>query len=102
MISRRALLKLLQESKDPVVLAVAAHDVGQYVKFYDRGKKWVFRISLLPMNCVERLIDLHTRLINDFGGKTRVMELMTHENADVRYRALVSVQRLVSSPWASV
>jgi V-type H+-transporting ATPase subunit H len=35
----RALIKLLQESKDSLVLAVAAHDVGQYVKFYDRGKK---------------------------------------------------------------
>ncbi len=36
---RRTLLKLLNESKDPIVLAVAAHDVGQYVKHYERGKK---------------------------------------------------------------
>lgn len=39
----RTLLRLLNESNDPVVLAVAAHDVGQYVKHYDRGKKWVLR-----------------------------------------------------------
>jgi len=28
------------------------------------------------------------------------MELMGHENSDVRYRALLSVQQLVSQPWA--
>jgi len=70
----KALVKLLNESKDPVVLAVAAHDVGQYVKHYDGGKK----------------------VIDNLGAKRRVMELMTHENPDVRYQALISVQRLVS------
>ena len=35
------LIKLLSESHDPIVLAVAAHDVGQYVKHYERGKKSV-------------------------------------------------------------
>jgi V-type H+-transporting ATPase subunit H len=39
------------------------------------------------------------RIVNDLGAKHRVMELMTHENADVRYRALISVQTLVSQPW---
>ena len=29
--------------------------------------------------------------MNALGAKTRVMELMTHENPDVRYRALMSV-----------
>lgn len=37
----RTLIKLLSESHDPTVLAVAAHDVGQYVKHYERGKKSV-------------------------------------------------------------
>ncbi|KAF8919557.1 armadillo-type protein [Mucidula mucida] len=76
----KTLLKLLNESKDPIVLAVAAHDVGQYVKHYERGKK----------------------LVTDLGGKTRVMELMTHTDSDVRYRALMSVQQLVSQPWVTV
>ena len=34
----RILVKLLKESQDSLVLAVAAHDVGQYVKYYERGK----------------------------------------------------------------
>ncbi|KAF8894443.1 armadillo-type protein [Infundibulicybe gibba] len=76
----KALIRLLAVSNDPLVLAVAAHDVGQYVKHYDRGKK----------------------LVTDMGGKTRVMELMSHENPDVRYRALLSVQQLVSQPWVVV
>ncbi|KAF8589958.1 ATPase, V1 complex, subunit H [Ramaria rubella] len=73
----KTLVKLLNESKDPVVLAVAAHDVGQYVKHCDRGKK----------------------AVEDLGAKRRVMELMSHDNPDVRYQAIISVQRLVSHPW---
>jgi V-type H+-transporting ATPase subunit H len=42
-----------------------------------------------------------TRPVADLGGKARVMELMTHPNSDVRYRALLSVQQLVSQPWVT-
>jgi len=35
----RVLINLLKNAQEPVVLAVAAHDLGQYVKHYDRGKK---------------------------------------------------------------
>ncbi|EIW60630.1 ATPase V1 complex subunit H [Trametes versicolor FP-101664 SS1] len=76
----KLLIRLLSESNDPTVLAVASHDIGQYVKHYERGKK----------------------ILTDLGGKTRVMELMSHANPDVRYQALISVQRLVSHPWAAV
>jgi len=75
----RKLIKLLNESSDPVVLAVAVHDIGLYVKHYERGKK----------------------VITDLGAKTRAMELMTHRDPDVRYRALLSVQQLVSQPWVT-
>lgn len=53
---------------------------------------------------VDMELTLHplSRILNDLGGKTRVMELMSHSNSDVRYQALVSVQRLVSHPWAAV
>jgi V-type H+-transporting ATPase subunit H len=46
--------------------------------------------------------DSCSRVLTDLSAKTRVMELMTHENADVRYRALLSVQQLVSHPWTTV
>ncbi|KXN90470.1 V-type proton ATPase subunit H [Leucoagaricus sp. SymC.cos] len=75
----KLLIDILQTATDPNILAIAANDVGQYVKHYDRGKKFV----------------------TDFGGKARVMELMTHSNPEVRYRALLSVQQLVSQPWVA-
>jgi len=76
----KILIKLLKESTDATVLAVAVHDIGQYVKHHERGKK----------------------MVADLGAKRRVMELMAHSDSDVRYRALVSVQQLVSQPWVSV
>ncbi|KAF8556917.1 ATPase, V1 complex, subunit H [Imleria badia] len=75
----KILIRLLS-TEDPLVLAVAVHDLGQYVKHYERGKK----------------------VITDLGAKARAMELMTHPNPDVRYHALVSVQQLVSHPWITV
>jgi hypothetical protein len=42
-IAPRILIRLLNESADPIVLAVAVHDIGQYVKHYERGKKSVPR-----------------------------------------------------------
>ncbi|KAI0306737.1 ATPase V1 complex subunit H [Multifurca ochricompacta] len=76
----KRLTELLRTSQDSIVLAVAAHDLGQYVKYHERGKKTV----------------------TDLGAKTRVMELMSHSSQEVRYEALLSVQRLVSHPWQSV
>jgi len=76
----KRLIELLRSSQDPIVLAVAAHDLGQYVKYHERGKK----------------------IVTDLGAKTRAMELMSHSSQEVRYQALLSVQRLVSHPWQSV
>jgi V-type H+-transporting ATPase subunit H len=92
----RRLIHILQTSTDPNVLSIASNDVGQYVKHYDRGKK---SVSFFPP--LQRAIGLtdYVRLVTDFGGKARVMELMAHPNPEVRYRALLSVQQLVSQPW---
>ncbi|CAG8693497.1 11514_t:CDS:10 [Dentiscutata erythropus] len=67
--------ELLNTSNDNVVLGVAAHDLGQYVKYYPDGKK-----------C-------------EIGAKQRVMELMTHEDPEVRYNALIAVQKYMSHVW---
>jgi len=75
----KLLIGLLGTSEEPLVLAVAVHDLGQYVKHYERGKK----------------------VITDLGAKTRIMELMTHTDSNVRYHALLSVQQLVSHPWVT-
>jgi V-type H+-transporting ATPase subunit H len=41
----RMLLRLLEQSKEPLVLCVAAHDIGEYVRHYPHGKKY-FTLSL--------------------------------------------------------
>ncbi|CAG8564357.1 11047_t:CDS:10, partial [Gigaspora rosea] len=72
----KILSRLLSTSTDNVVLAVAAHDLGQYVKYYPDGKK----------------------ILQEIGAKQRVMELMTHEDPEVRYNALIAVQKYMSHP----
>jgi len=74
----KKVIELLSNASDPVVLAVAANDLSQYVKHSDIGKR-----------SAERL-----------GAKPLVMKLMTHQDSDVKYWALVTVQQLVSQPWS--
>ncbi|CAI9534420.1 unnamed protein product [Staurois parvus] len=73
----KILTKLLEVSDDPQVLAVAAHDVGEYVRHYPRGKK----------------------VIEQLGGKQLVMNHMHHEDQQVRYNALLAVQKLMVHNW---
>ncbi|KAG6329547.1 hypothetical protein ID866_9542 [Astraeus odoratus] len=75
----KALVRLLDKDDDPVTVAVAVHDIGHYVRHYERGKK----------------------IVTDLGAKARAMELMTHPDPDVRYHALLAVQQLVSHPWVT-
>jgi V-type H+-transporting ATPase subunit H len=39
------------------------------------------------------------RAIQDIGAKTQIMELMSHPDADVRYQALLAVQKLMVNAW---
>lgn len=73
----KILTKILELSDDPQVLAVAAHDVGEYVRHYPRGK----------------------RVIEQLGGKQLVMNHMHHEDQQVRYNALLAVQKLMVHNW---
>ncbi|KJE88854.1 vacuolar proton pump subunit H [Capsaspora owczarzaki ATCC 30864] len=73
----RLLATVLQSSTDPTVLAVAAHDVGSYVRYVDGGKK----------------------TLESLGIKTAVMHLMAHRDDNVRYEALLAVQKLMVTNW---
>ncbi|CAM9640952.1 V-type proton ATPase subunit H [Petromyzon marinus] len=73
----KILTRLLERSEEPQILAVAAHDVGEYVRHYPRGK----------------------RIIEQLGGKTLVMNHMHHEDQHVRYNALLAVQKLMVHNW---
>ena len=84
------------------MLAVAAHDLGQYVKYYELGKKYVVRAHICSFHPAHCSPPFTTRIVTDLGAKTHAMELMSHGSQEVRYQALLSVQRLVSHPWQAV
>lgn len=69
----RLLARLLSSSSDPSVIAIACHDVGQYVKYSS---------------------DNNTKsYLQSIGAKQRIMELMTHPDAQVKYEALCATQK---------
>jgi len=73
----KILIKLLETNKDPLILSVAAHDIGEYVRHYPRGK----------------------HVIEQLGGKQLVMHNLSHEDPNVRYEALLAVQKLMVHNW---
>ncbi|KAG0251546.1 H(+)-transporting V1 sector ATPase subunit H [Mortierella polycephala] len=62
----RTLARLLSTASDPVVLSVAANDIGQYVKRDPSSKKF----------------------LQEIGVKQRIMELMSHPDQEVRYNSV--------------
>lgn len=73
----RILVHLLETSKDSVILSVACFDIGEYVRHYPRGK----------------------HVLEQLGGKQIVMQLLGHDDPNVRYEALLAVQKLMVHNW---
>lgn len=76
----KILIQLLETSTDAQVLAVAAHDCGEYVRHYPRGKS----------------------VIETLGGKKYIMRHMHNEDPQVRYEALIAVQKLMTQNWGKL
>lgn len=75
---------LSSDSVTPLVTAIAAHDIGEYVRAYPAGKQMLERLA---------------EATGGIGAKERVMQLMTHQDEAVRYEALICVQKLVTQNW---
>ena len=60
---------------------------------WEKSECWLLQV--LPLLYTAALY----RWVAEMGGKSRVMQLMSNENPDVRYHALMSVQQLVSQSW---
>ncbi|XP_046839168.1 V-type proton ATPase subunit H-like [Xenia sp. Carnegie-2017] len=73
----KILTRLLDTSQDPLILSVSAHDVGEYVRHFPRGK----------------------RVLETLGCKELVMKRMAHSDPNVRYEALLAVQKLMVHNW---
>ncbi|CAN6458003.1 unnamed protein product [Victoria cruziana] len=68
----RVLVTVLDTTSDPRALAVACHDLAQFVQHHPAGRG----------------------IVNDLKAKQRVMKLMNHESAEVSKNALLCAQRL--------
>lgn len=73
----KMLITMLEKSNDPLVLCVAAHDIGEFVRYYSRGKMQVEQL----------------------GGKEAMMRLLTVPDPNVRYHALLAAQKLMINHW---
>ncbi|CAL8073697.1 unnamed protein product [Calicophoron daubneyi] len=73
----KMLVRLVELGVDPLVLSVAVHDIGEFVRHYPRGKQ----------------------VIESLGGKQLVMSLLQHGDPNVRYNALVSLQKIMVHNW---
>jgi len=73
----KMLTKILESAHDPIIQAVACHDLGEFIRHYPRGKP----------------------AFDQLGCKEMIMLRMTHEDPQVKYEALVSVQKLLVHNW---
>jgi len=70
-------LAALLASANPTTLAVACHDLGEFVQLHPLGKMKA----------------------NDFQVKDKVMQLMTHTDRDVQRESLLCCQKLMLNKW---
>lgn len=73
----KILIKILEISQDPKTLAIAVHDIGEYVRYYARGKA----------------------VTENLGGKHLIMQLLNAEDPNLKYEALVCVQKMMVQNW---
>lgn len=74
----RKLIEMLKnEQTSSHHLEIVLNDIGQYVRYYNRGK-----------NVIEQL-----------DGKTIVMSMLSHPNTDVKHQALLCIQKLMVHHW---
>lgn len=62
---------------DNETLATACYDIGEFARFYSQGKM----------------------VVRNLGGKSHVMQLMTHQDKDVAKQALQASAKLLISNW---
>ena len=68
---------LENRSSDAVELQVACNDLGEYTRYYPRGKAVLDTLKI----------------------KNQVMQLLTHRDKLVKYQALLAVQKMMVQDW---
>lgn len=62
---------------DARTVAVACHDLGEFVRHHARGRKVIAQVD----------------------AKTKIMHLMTHQREEIRKEALLAVQKMMVQNW---
>eukprot|EP00002_Diphylleia_rotans_P024924 TRINITY_DN4922_c1_g2_i1.p1 TRINITY_DN4922_c1_g2~~TRINITY_DN4922_c1_g2_i1.p1 ORF type:complete len:458 (-),score=96.99 TRINITY_DN4922_c1_g2_i1:170-1543(-) len=73
----KLLIQLLKTAENPQVLAVACHDLGEFVCYHPRGKI----------------------ILQDLQAKPVIMGLMVHSHIEVQKQALLCTQKLMVKNW---
>jgi len=73
----KLLVRLLQHSPDPLIQAIACHDLGEFIRHYPRARP----------------------AFDQLGCKELIMARMAHEDPNVKYEALLAVQKLLVHNW---
>jgi len=71
------LCDILRTQQNTLTLAVACHDIGQFITHHPRGRT----------------------IINTLGAKSVIMTHMTHKDPEVQKQALLCVQKLMVANW---
>lgn len=71
------LKKYLQPSLPPTIISIAANDIGMYILYHTSGQQNVESLSIKP----------------------KLMALLAHEDAEVRYHALSAMQSYMKKVW---
>jgi V-type H+-transporting ATPase subunit H len=61
----------------PSIICIAINDIGMFLEFCPKGRE----------------------TFEEFGGKPRLMSLITYEDSDVRYQALTAMQKYMKKLW---
>lgn len=69
------LCEIVRTGKDPLALSIAAHDLGEFVRYHPRGKQ----------------------ILQETGVKVDLMKLLVNENPDVRKNALFALQKIMAN-----
>ncbi|KAF1743880.1 hypothetical protein MXB_3487, partial [Myxobolus squamalis] len=60
-------------AEDPISIAIACHDIGEFVRYYCRGKL----------------------VLQEHKGVENIMALLYHDDSNVKYEALISLQKIM-------
>jgi len=72
-----SLVYLVQNSKNPLILSICCHDIGEFVRFHPRGRA----------------------VASSLGVKQAIMVLMENQDPDVQKHALLCTQKLLVVNW---